>query len=110
MEESQHHVLQSKIVSFHQLCGTGVTASCCPGARAFDTARPDSQFVPEKHQAGSYTILNYNISRCFLFWFVVRNQTLFQKEDEQRRRRKSKAQFFEMIQEIRRWVAHGCNL
>lgn len=27
---------------------------------------------------------------------------LFQKEDEQRRRRKSKAQFFEMIQEIRR--------
>ena len=29
---------------------------------------------------------------------------LFQKEDEQRRRRKSKAQFFEMIQEIRRWA------
>jgi len=27
---------------------------------------------------------------------------LFQKEHEQRRRRKSKAQFFEMIQEIRR--------
>lgn len=34
--------------------------------------------------------------------FLVSNQTLFQKEDEQRRRRKSKAQFFDMIQEIRR--------
>lgn len=31
-----------------------------------------------------------------------RNTHLFQKEHEQRRRRKSKAQFFEMIQEIRR--------
>jgi hypothetical protein len=29
---------------------------------------------------------------------------LFQKEHEQRRRRKSKAQFFEMIQEIRRYA------
>lgn len=29
---------------------------------------------------------------------------MFQKEDEQRRRRKSKAQFFEMIQEIRRYL------
>lgn len=28
---------------------------------------------------------------------------MFQKEHEQRRRRKSKAQFFEMIQEIRRY-------
>lgn len=28
---------------------------------------------------------------------------VFQKEHEQRRRRKSKAQFFEMIQEIRRY-------
>jgi len=37
---------------------------------------------------------------------------LFQKEHEQRRRRKSKAQFFEMIQEIRRyaWVLADLHL
>ena len=29
---------------------------------------------------------------------------VFQKENEQKRRRKSKAQFFEMIQEIRRSI------
>ncbi|XP_034946070.1 uncharacterized protein [Chelonus insularis] len=37
-----------------------------------------------------------------LFQKSVKRDPLFQKEHEQRRRRKSKAQFFEMIQEIRR--------
>ena len=36
-------------------------------------------------------------------WSVISCSFMFQKENEQKRRRKSKAQFFDMIQEIRRF-------
>lgn len=81
-------------VSLHQLCRAGIASSCRPGTSAHPEKRTYHESVPEERKEGKFVI---EVNQ----WTIL-THALFQKEDEQRRRRKSKAQFFEMIQEIRR--------
>lgn len=86
--------LPLEIVSLHQLCGAGVTSSCCSGAGSHPEEGSYHESLSEERKEGEFCVGGNQLTPVTL--------ALFQKEDEQRRRRKSKAQFFEMIQEIRR--------
>ena len=95
----------------HQLRGTFVSASRGQGIDAQPPPGSDHVPVPEERQAGKNSKFELLcISRqFFVFVFFYSNEFFFrpfgtwnQKENEQKRRRKSKAQFFEMIREVRR--------
>lgn len=93
----------AEIIQVHKLRRASVTTPRCSGTGSHNKTRAFYFVVSKKCEKGKY----FKIKEVTLSFAVIRvtiGMTLFQKEHEQRRRRKSKAQLYEMIQAIRKLV------